>query len=134
MKTAEQNHIFLQGNPGPADYFTGTAWVNILVPRDETGTYSVGNVDFEPGCRNNWHTHPKGQILLITDGRGLYQERGKTARLLSKGDVVNIPPDVEHWHGAERDNSLTHIVITNNSPDGPVKWLDRVTDDEYNAI
>lgn len=78
------NSIFPKGNPGPADYFSGTAWVNILVPKDETDTYLVGNVIFEPGCRNNWHTHYTGQILLITDGEGFYQERGKTVQAPKK--------------------------------------------------
>jgi quercetin dioxygenase-like cupin family protein len=126
------NNIFPKGNPGPADYFSGTAWVNILVPKDETGTYAVGNVVFEAGCRNNWHTHATGQILLITDGSGFYQEKGKIAQSLKKGDVVVIPSNLEHWHGARRDSTLTHIVITNNSPEGPVKWLEPVTDETYN--
>jgi len=130
----DEHTIFPKGDQGPADYFNGTAWVKILVPKDQTGTYSVGNVVFEPGCRNNWHTHATGQILLVTDGKGYYQERGEPARPLVKGDVVVIPIDVEHWHGAAADSSFTHIVITNNSPEGPVKWLGRVTDEEYNAL
>jgi quercetin dioxygenase-like cupin family protein len=130
----DQNEIFPRGDQGPADYFNGTAWVKILVPKDQTGTYTVGNVVFEPGCRNNWHTHATGQILLVTDGKGYYQERGEPARPLAKGDVVVIPVNVEHWHGAAHNSSLTHIVITNNSPEGPVKWLGRVTDEEYNAL
>ncbi|WP_183576812.1 cupin domain-containing protein [Mucilaginibacter sp. X5P1] len=134
MNTTEQNAIFPKGNQGPTEYFNGTAWVKILVPQDQTGTYTVGNVVFEPGCRNNWHTHATGQILLITDGKGYYQERGQPARPLVKGDVVVIPVNVEHWHGAAKDSSFTHIVITNNSPEGPVKWLGRVTDEEYNAL
>jgi 4-carboxymuconolactone decarboxylase len=134
MDTANKNEIFARGNQGSADYFTGTAWVNILVPKDETDSYSIGNVVFEPGCRNNWHTHANGQILLVTDGQGYYQERGKTARPLAKGDVVVIPSGVEHWHGATPNSSLTHIVITNNSPEGPVKWLTPVTDEEYNSL
>ena len=134
MNSTDQNEIFPRGDQGPADYFNGTAWVKILVPKDQTGTYTVGNVVFEPGCRNNWHTHATGQILLVTDGKGHYQERGQPARPLAKGDVVVIPVNVEHWHGAAHDSSLTHIVITNNSPEGPVKWLGRVTDEEYNAV
>ncbi len=134
MNTENQNAIFPKGEKGAADYFTGTAWVNILVPQDETGSYSVGDVVFEPGCRNNWHTHAAGQILLVTDGKGYYQERGKPARLLTKGDVVVIPSHVEHWHGAAQDSSLTHIVITNNAAEGVVKWLAPVTDEEYNSI
>jgi Uncharacterized conserved protein, contains double-stranded beta-helix domain len=128
-----QNSIFTKGEKTPADYFTGTAWLNILVPKDETGNYSVGNVLFEPGCRNNWHTHPAGQVLLVTDGNGFYQEKGKAARALSKGDVVVIPSKVEHWHGASKDSSLTHIAITNITAKGPVQWLNPVTDEEYQS-
>lgn len=132
MNTSEnENAIFPRGEKTSADYFTGTAWLNILVPKDETETYAIGNVVFEPGSRNNWHVHAKGQILLITDGKGYYQEKGKAARPLSKGDVVVIPSNVEHWHGAAKDSSFTHIVITNNSAEGPVKWLAPVTDEEY---
>ena len=126
--------IFPKGNKVSTDYFTGTAWLNVLVPQDETGSYSVGNVVFEPGCRNNWHKHPTGQILLVTDGKGYYQEKGKPARQLAKGDVVVIPSQVEHWHGAAADSGLTHIVITNNSAKGPVEWLARVTDEEYQGV
>jgi len=126
-----KNSIFPKGEKVPADHFTGTAWLNMLVVQDETRSYSIGNVVFEPGCRNNWHKHPAGQILLITDGKGYYQEKGKPARILTKGEVVAIPSSVEHWHGAAKDSSLTHIVITNNSTEGPVIWLAPVTDEEY---
>ena len=135
MNTLEDhNAIFPKGDKASADYFTGTAWVNILVPQDETGSYAVGNVVFEPGCRNNWHKHPAGQILLVTDGQGYYQEKGKLARLLTKGDVVVIPSHVEHWHGAARDSGFTHIVVTNNSKSGAVEWLSPVTDEEYDSV
>jgi 4-carboxymuconolactone decarboxylase len=135
MSTSEnQNNIFPKGDKASADYFTGTAWVNILVPKDETGNYSIGDVRFEPGCRNNWHTHPAGQILLVTNGNGYYQEKGKPVRLLGKGDVVVIPSNVEHWHGATKDSSLTHIAITNITAQGPVNWLAPVTDEEYNSV
>jgi 4-carboxymuconolactone decarboxylase len=128
-----QNAIFPKGARAPSEYFTGTAWVNILVPKDETGNYAIGNVDFEPGCRNNWHKHPGGQILLVTDGHGYYQERGKPVRFLTKGDVVVIPSNVEHWHGATQDSSFTHIVVTSNTPTGAVEWLTPVTDKEYSS-
>ncbi|MGO9481286.1 MAG: cupin domain-containing protein, partial [Candidatus Kryptoniota bacterium] len=99
MNTSKnQNAIFPKGEKASADYFTGTAWVNILVPQDETKSYAIGNVVFEPACRNNWHKHPAGQILLVTDGKGYYQEKGKPARLLIKGDIVVIPSHIEHWH------------------------------------
>jgi 4-carboxymuconolactone decarboxylase len=129
-----QNIIFPQGEKTSSDYFTGTAWLKVLVPKDETGNYTVGNVVFEPGCRNNWHTHPAGQILLVIDGKGYYQEKGKPARLLNKGDVVIIPSNVEHWHGATKDSSFTHIAITNLTEKGAVIWLAPVTDEEYNSV
>jgi 4-carboxymuconolactone decarboxylase len=129
-----QNAIFPKGDKASADYFTGTAWVNILVPKDETGNYAIGDVVFEPGCRNNWHTHPAGQILLVTEGKGYYQEKGKRARLVAKGDVVVIPSNLEHWHGATQDSSFTHIAITNITADGAVKWLTPVTDEEYKSV
>jgi len=119
-----QNRIFPKGEKTPADYFTGTAWLNVLVPKDETGNYSIGNVEFEPGCRNNWHTHPAGQVLLVTNGKGFYQEKGKPARALAIGDVVVIPSKV---------GRLTHIAITNITAKGPVEWLGPVTDQEYNS-
>lgn len=129
-----QNAIFPKGEKASASYFTGTAWVNILVPQDETGNYAIGDVVFEPGCRNNWHTHPAGQILLVTDGKGYYQEKGKSARSLTKGDVVVIPSHVQHWHGAAKDSSFTHIAITNKTGGVAVDWLAPVTDEEYNKV
>ena len=133
MNDSQSDAIFPKGDKVPADNFTGTAWVNRLVPKDETGNYSIGNVTFEAGARTNWHTHPAGQILLVTDGKGWYQEKGKSARSISKGDVVVIPSNTEHWHGAAKNSSLTHIAIT-NAKDGGVKWLKPVTDEEYNAV
>ncbi len=73
---SNQSDIFPKGEKTSPDYFTGTAWLKMLVPQDETGNYAVGNVFFDPGCRNNWHKHPAVQILLVTDGRGYYQEKG----------------------------------------------------------
>jgi quercetin dioxygenase-like cupin family protein len=135
MNTSEdQNTIFPKGEKAPADYFTGTAWVKILVPNDPDLNCQVGNVVFEPGARNNWHTHPGGQILLITDGIGYYQEKSKPIQLLRKGDVVKILPDVEHWHGATPDSPLTHIAINTNTQKGLVVWLQRVTDEEYKSF
>ncbi|TAL44999.1 MAG: cupin domain-containing protein [Chitinophagaceae bacterium] len=126
--------IFSKGEKAPAGYFTGTAWVQLLVPNDPGLNCQIANVVFEPGARNNWHTHPGGQILLVTDGSGYYQEKSKPIQLLRKGDVVNIPPDVEHWHGASPDSEFTHIAINTNTQKGIVVWLQRVTDEEYNSF
>ncbi len=135
MNTSEnQNAIFQKGEKAPADYFTGTAWVKILVPADDNFNTQIANVTFEPGERNNWHTHPGGQILIVTDGTGYYQEKGKPIRLLHKGDVVKILPDIEHWHGASPDSEFTHIAINTNTKKGIVVWLQRVSDEEYNSF
>jgi quercetin dioxygenase-like cupin family protein len=129
-----QNSIFPKGDQASPDYFTGTAWVKILAPVDDTFNTSIGNVVFEPGCRNNWHTHDGGQILIATKGTGYYQEKGKPIQLLHPGDVVRIAPDVLHWHGASPDSEFTHLAINTNTQKGVVNWLDRVTDEEYNSF
>ena len=132
MNTTEnQNTIFPKGERAPVDYFTGTVWLKMLVPNDPNLNCQIGNVIFEPGARNNWHTHTGGQILIATDGIGYYQEKGKPIQLLRKGDVVNIPPDIVHWHGASPDSKFTHIAINPNTQKGIVVWLERVTDEEY---
>jgi|SRR6185312_13957093 len=135
MNTSEkQSTIFPIGEKAPADYFTGIAMVKNLVPNDATFNCQVGNVVFEPGCRNNWHTHSGGQILLVTDGIGYYQEKGKPIQVLHKGDVVAIAPNIVHWHGASHDSEFTHIAINPNTQNGIVNWMERVTDEEYNSI
>lgn len=131
--TENKNPIFENGEKAPAEYFAGKAWVKMLVTNDSTLNCQIGNVIFEPGARNNWHTHPGGQILLATHGTGYYQEKGKPIQLLRKGDVVNIPPDIEHWHGASPGSEFTHIAINPNTQKGIVVWLQPVTDEEYNS-
>ena len=128
-----QNTIFPKGERAPGDYFTGEVWIKMLVPNDLTLNCQIANVVFEPGARNSWHTHPGGQILIVTDGKGYYQEKGKPIQLVKKGDVVNIPPGVEHWHGASHDNEFTHIAVNPNTQKGMVLWLERVTDEEYDS-
>jgi len=126
--------VFPKGEVITNNNFTGTAWVQMLVNNDTTYTTSIGNVTFEPKARTNWHKHPGGQILLITDGQGFYQEKGKSAQVLHKGDVVKIPTYAEHWHGAAPDFSLTHIAISPNTDKGSVIWLQPVSDEEYTNI
>jgi quercetin dioxygenase-like cupin family protein len=126
--------VFPKGDRITNNNFTGKAWLQMLVNNDSTYSTSIGNVTFEPGARTNWHKHPGGQILLVTDGAGYYQEKGKPAQQLHKGDVVKIPPDTEHWHGARPDSSLTHIAISPNTDKGSVVWLQPVSDEEYNKI
>ncbi|MFB6456379.1 cupin domain-containing protein [Chitinophaga sp. Hz27] len=130
----DTNQLFPKGDKAPANYFTGDVSVNILVPKDETGTFAIGDVQFEPGCRTNWHTHPAGQILLVTAGKGYYQEKGQAARTIQKGDVVVIPNGVVHWHGAAADSPLTHIAITNFKDGVNAAWLEPVSEEEYTAL
>ena len=135
MSAAENNNpLFSKGERASADYFTGTVWIKDLMPNDKDLNSFIGNVVFEPGARNNWHTHPGGQVLIVTSGNGYYQEKGKPIQLLSKGEVVKILPDIVHWHGALPDSKFTHIAINPNLQKGMVVWLEKVTDEEYNSL
>jgi quercetin dioxygenase-like cupin family protein len=131
---SNENKIFPKGDKAPSDYFTGAAWIRPLVPDDRTFNCVIGNVIFEPGARNNWHTHPGGQILIATEGTGYFQEKGQPIRLFQKGEVITIAPDIEHWHGASPGSEFTHIAISTNTQKGIVVWLRRVTDEEYGTF
>ena len=128
----ELNAIFPKGELGPAENFTGNAWNIGLVATDTTYSTAVGNVYFEPGARSNWHTHPSGQILIITDGEGYHQIKGQPKQILKKGDVVKCPPNTEHWHGASPNKGMQQMYILPNTEKGMVQWLQPVTDVEYN--
>lgn len=118
-------------NTAYAKYFIGQSYLNMLT----TEGVAIGNVTFEPGCRNNWHIHHKGgQILLVTGGRGYYQEWGKNAQPLKAGDVVNIPPEVKHWHGAAKNSWFSHIAIEVPAPNASNEWLEAVSQDEYDKL
>jgi quercetin dioxygenase-like cupin family protein len=127
----ELNTIFSKGELGPAENFTGKAWHTALVASDTVYNTLVGNVFFEPGARSNWHIHPAGQILIITDGVGYYQEKGQSRRTLRKGDVIKCPPNVEHWHGASSDTGMQQLYILPKTEKGIVQWLQAVRDEEY---
>jgi quercetin dioxygenase-like cupin family protein len=128
-ETAET--IFPKGEIITSENFAGTAWLQMFLSNDTVYNASMGNVTFEPGARTNWHIHPGGQTLLVTDGSGFYQEKGQPARIINKGDVVKIPPYAEHWHGASAGQGLSHIAISLNLQKGGVVWLGPVTDEEY---
>ncbi len=117
-------------NSGYAQYFTGKSWLAPLTTMKELNV-PMSNVTFEPGCRNNWHSHSGGQILIAVGGIGYYQEKGQPARRLEAGDVVEIAPDVVHWHGAAPDSWFSHLAIECNLQQNKNQWLDPVTDEEY---
>ena len=128
--------LFGKGEENPfGEFFIGKSYLNILA---QAGEVLVANVTFEPGCRNNWHIHHAeengGQILLVTKGEGWYQEEGKPAQKLKPGDVVSIPPNVKHWHGAAKDSWFTHIAIAVPAKDASTDWLEEVSDAEYNKL
>jgi quercetin dioxygenase-like cupin family protein/alkylhydroperoxidase/carboxymuconolactone decarboxylase family protein YurZ len=128
-----EGSIFPKGDKAPAEYFTGTVYLYMLAPKTESNHYSLGSVTFEPGARSNWHTHPAGQTLIVIDGEGLYQEKGKPIKTIKKGETIICSPNIEHWHGASPKKQMTHIAVTNDTGAGGVVWLKPVTDEEYNA-
>ena len=132
-KTGQEkaNFIFPKGQQGPAENFTGRVWNIGLVENDSVYNTVVGNVYFEPGARSNWHKHPSGQILIITDGIGYHQIKGQPKQTLNKGDIVKCPPHVEHWHGASADTGMLQLYILPKTENGIVTWLHKVTDEEY---
>ena len=128
----EFNQPFKKGEVNPYNkFFTGTTYLEMLCSKDDVWNSSIGNVTFEPKARTNWHKHSGGQILLVTAGEGRYQERGKDIQILKVGDVVKIPPDVEHWHGAGSDFMFSHISIETNIPNNQTTWLEPVSDEDY---
>jgi len=131
MTDQDLTPLYPKGEPLPKDWFSGNAFLTPLVAKDHNNEFSAGSVTFEPGARTNWHTHPKGQVLLVIEGTGFYQEKGKIAKIIRKGDVVNIPEDTEHWHGATAKTKMVHIAITNFKNEVQVNWLQPVTNNEY---
>lgn len=123
-----------QTTTASAPVMTGKVTVEMIpIPEGALDT-QVGNVIFEPAARTYWHKHPAGQILVVTDGAGLYQEKGKAIRVIRKGDVIRCEPGVIHWHGATPSEKMTHIAITGSNASGRVIWMEEVTDAEYNRL
>lgn len=113
-------------------YFIGQAYLATLTNMAELNS-PVANVTFEPRCRNNWHKHTGGQLLIAVGGSGFYQEKGKPARILKPGTIVEIAPNVEHWHGAAPDSWFSHLAIETNPQNSETTWLEPVDDAHYNA-
>ena len=133
---SEFKDVFPRGeeNTAYSKYFVGQSYLNMLSVEQVV----IGNVTFEPGCRNNWHIHHAkscgGQILLCTAGRGYYQEWGKEPRELTPGDVVNIPAEVKHWHGAAPDSWFSHVAVEVPGTETKNEWCEPVSDEDYRRL
>ena len=125
-----------QKNDAFAPYFIGQSYLKPLTGPDDY--LAIHNVTFEPGCRNNWHVHHAtkggGQMLICVEGEGWYQEEGKPAQALKPGDIVEIPANVKHWHGAKRDSWFSHLAFGFPGEDCSNEWFEPVTDEVYDAL
>jgi quercetin dioxygenase-like cupin family protein len=122
---------FPKGELSPAKNHTGNIWLSELNVGDSTFDPSIAMATYAAGAKLYWHSHPGGQVLLITEGSGYYQERGKPARLVHKGDVIKSAPGVEHWHGATPTSTFAYIAVTPTQK-GKTAWLEPVSDKDYN--
>ncbi len=116
---------------GPADWFTGEVRIDPLFPARDPARAAGNAVTFEPGARTAWHTHPLGQVLIVTSGCGRVQREGGPIEEVRPGDVVWFEPGEKHWHGAGPATAMTHIAIQESLGGSAVEWLEHVTDDEY---
>jgi len=117
---------------GPAEYFTGSVRITPLVKGDDPSHLSAASVAFECCARSAWHSHPAGQLLVVSEGEGRIQQWGEPVRVIRAGDVIWTPPGVKHWHGASPHSAITHLAIQEAVDGKVVEWMDKVTDEEYN--
>lgn len=128
--------VFPVGEPNNsyAKYFVEQSYLNML----STEQVTIGNVTFEPKCRNNWHIHHAdkggGQMLIITAGEGWYQEWGKPPKLLKPGDIVNIPANIKHWHGATANSWFQHLAVEVPGENCKTEWCEPILDEEYQKL
>lgn len=127
------NEIFPKGDLITNNNFSGKAWLNMLMTNKEIFDLTAGKVLFESGARTNWHSHPGGQILFCTKGKGYYQEKGKPIQMLNMGEVIEIYPNIIHWHGATPDSEFEQIAVSAQQSKGIVVWLEPVTEEEYRS-
>ena len=118
------------GNP---DYFTGTVRIDPIFQADAPGRAGGAHVTFEPGARTAWHTHPAGQTLIVTFGRGRVQREGGPVEEIASGDVVTFAADEKHWHGAAPDTAMSHIAVHETVDGTAVTWMEQVSDADYNG-
>ena len=123
----------LDTNPGPADWFTGDVYIDPITSPTPPSRLGAGVVHFTPGARTAWHTHPLGQTLIVTAGGGRVQRWGGPIEEIRPGDVVWFPPGEKHWHGAAPTTAMTHIAIQEQLDGKVVDWLEKVSDEQYDA-
>lgn len=121
----------LPSQQGPEAWFSGTVRIDAPFQGSEPARVGGATVTFEPGARTAWHTHPLGQTLIVTQGRGWLQEWGGEIQELNQGDIAWIPPEVKHWHGATPETAMTHIAIAEAVNGSPVEWMEKVSDEQY---
>jgi len=131
---AQDSTLFPRGQIGAnTNNYTGTIWLSELNHPDSNFTFSLAQAVYAPGAKLDWHIHPGGQYLLITEGKGYYQEKGKAGTIVQKGDIIKCLPGVEHWHGAAPNSTFSYIGVTPVQK-GKTVWLRRVTNEEYNSV
>lgn len=119
---------------GPAEYFTGNVRIDPLFDAPDPARARAASVTFEPGARTAWHTHPLGQNLIVTSGCGWVQSEGAPKEEIRPGDVVSCPRNEKHWHGATSTTAMTHIAIQEQLDGKVVEWLEKVSDEQYQAV
>jgi quercetin dioxygenase-like cupin family protein len=130
---AQNTPIFPKGEVSTTNNHTGTVWLTELNKADTVIDINIAQATFAAGAKLDWHIHPAGQILLITDGTGYYQEKGKPVQIVHKGDVVKCAPGVPHWHGAAPNSAFTYVAVSTKGATNKTQWLQGVTDAEYNS-
>jgi quercetin dioxygenase-like cupin family protein len=132
--SAQNSTLFPKGEIGKnTDDYTGTIWLSELNHPDSNFNFSLAQAVYAPGSKLNWHIHPAGQYLLITEGTGYYQEKGKPGQIVQKGDIIKCLPGVPHWHGAAPGSTFAYIAVTPTTK-GKTIWLQKVTDAEYDSV
>jgi quercetin dioxygenase-like cupin family protein len=130
---AQTAPIFTKGELSKTNNHTGDVWLTELNKADSVIDCNIATATFAPGAKLDWHIHPAGQILMITEGVGYYQEKGKPIQIVHKGDVIKCLPGIPHWHGASPKSTFTYIAVSTKGAVNKTQWLQRVTDMEYNS-
>ncbi len=128
---AQDKAVFPQGDKVTSDRFVGDVYMNLLLPEDDIYTTKSGSVHFVEGGRTNWHYHPSGQILFVSEGTGYHQIEGQEKETIERGDVVKIPANVKHWHGGRESTSMTHLFVIPNTEKGGSVWFEPVSEENF---